>query len=214
MNNRTRNILVASLGTGTAAVALCFIAAGCTPKIDLNPYEALGTVTAEETVKLLGAKGQVLVMARDAGADKNPSVEAELKAFRQTLKKHAGISLVSERILATPMLMMATGGGVPPDQLFKALETHPKVGALVLFCSLPALTDAELESLKEASVKTIVVSAFHSRYRELLEDGVIHRAIVPRPEAPPADAPAPRTVRERFDQDYAIVTPANAAGWQ
>lgn len=214
MNNRTRNILVASLATGAAAASLYFVAAGRAPKIDLNPYEALGAVTAEETAKLLNNKGQVLVMARDTGADKNPSVEAELKAFRQTLKKHTGISLVTERILATPVMMMATGGGVPPDQLFKALETHPDVGAVVLFCSLPALAKAELESLKEAGAKTIVVSSFHPRYRELLEEGVIHLAIAPRSEPPPPEAPPPRTLRERFDQDYTIVTPANAAGWQ
>ena len=143
MDRQTRDVLVASLAVGAVAVSLYFAFAGRSPRIDLNPYEALGAVTAEETAKLLNNKGQVLVLARDTGPDKNPSVEAELKAFRQTLKKHAGLSQVTERFLATPMLMMATGGGVPPDHLARALQAHPDVGALVLFCGLPPLAEAQ-----------------------------------------------------------------------
>lgn len=211
MNKQTKDVMVASLAAGAAAVSLYFAFAGRSPKIDLNSYEVLGAVTAEETAKLLGNKGQVLVMARDTGADKNPSVEAELKAFRQTLKQHAGLSQVTERVLATPMLMMATGGGVPPDQLFKALETHTNVGAVVLFCAVPPLADSESETLKKHGVKTVVVSSFHPDYRRLLEQQVIHLVIVLRPDAPLPGAQPPRTLRERFDQDYIIVTPADAA---
>ena len=211
MNKPTRDLLLAGLAAGAVAVSLYFALAGRSPKIDLNPYAALGAVTAEETAKLLGNQGRVLVMVRDTGADRNPSVEAELKAFRQTLKKHAGLSQVTEKIRVTPMLMMATGGGVPPDQLFKALATHANVGALVLFGGLPPLAEPELETLKKSGVKIVVVSSFHPGYRRLLEQQVIHLAIVPRPEAPPPGAQPPRTLRERFDEDYAIVTPADAA---
>ena len=211
MTKKTRDTVVVSLAVGAAAVSLYFAFPGRSPKIDFNPYDTLGAVAAEETAKLLGNKGRVLVMARDTGAEKNPSVEAELKAFRRTLKKHAGLSQVTERILATPMLMMATGGGVPPDQLFKALETHANVGALVLFCGMPPLADPELETLKKHGVKTVVVSSFHPGYRRLLEQQVIHLAIVPRPDAPAPGAQPPQTLRERFDQDFMIVTPADAA---
>src|SRR5947208_16325226 len=126
-NKRTKDIIVGSLAVGVAAVTLYFAFAGNSQKINLDPYQVLGAVTAEETAKLLGNKGQVLVMAPDTGANKNPSVEAELEAFRQTLKKQKGMSIITEKIQATPMLMMATGGGVPPEQLFKALERHANV---------------------------------------------------------------------------------------
>ena len=90
MDKRTRDIIVATLAVGAAAVALYFALAGRSQKINLDPYDVLGAITAEETAKLLGNKGQVLVMARGTGANKNPSVEAELKAFQQTLKKQKG----------------------------------------------------------------------------------------------------------------------------
>ena len=108
---RIKDLMVAMLAVGAAAVSLYFVFAGRSEKVNVDTYEVLGAVTAEETAKLLGNKGQVLVMARDAGADKNPSVEAELKAFRRTLKKHPGLGAVTEKVQVTPMLLMATGGG-------------------------------------------------------------------------------------------------------
>ena len=211
MGKRTKDVIVVSLAIGAAVASLYFGFAGRSPKLNLDPYEVLGAVTAEETAKLLADKGLVLVMARDTGADKNPSVEAELNAFQQTLKKHPGLRLVTERIQVTPMLMMATGGGVPPDQLFKALETHANVGALVLFFGFPPLADPELEALEKSGIKIVVVSSFHSGYKRLLERRAIHLAILPRQEATQPSSQAPRSLRERFDQDYIIVTPVEAA---
>jgi len=211
MDKRTKDVIVVSLALGAAVASLYLGFAGRSPKVNLDPYEVLGAVTAEETAKLLADKGLVLVMARDTGADKNPSVEAELNAFQQTLKKHPGLRLVTERVQVTPMLMMATGGGVPPDQLFKVLKTHTNVGALVLFFGFPALADPELEVMEKSGVKTVVVSSFHPDYKRLLERRAIHLAIVPRQEAIQPSSPAPRTPRERFDQDFILVTAVEAA---
>lgn len=211
MNKKNKDILLVSLAACAVAGSLYFTSTGRSPKIDLSTYEALGAVTAEETAKLLGNKGRVLVIARDTGPDKNPSVESEIEAFRRALKKHAGLSQVTQRFQATPTLMMGTGGSVPPEQLSQALEAHADVGALVLFCGLPPLADSQLETLRKRGLKTVVVSSFHPDYGPLLEQGVIHLAIVPRPEEPPPGTQPPRTLRERFDQDYAIVTAADAA---
>ena len=147
MGKRTQTTMVALLVVGAAA-SLYFAFADRSQKINLDTYDVLGKVTAEETAKLLGSNGQVLVMARDTGADKNPSVEAELKAFQQTLKKYGGLSVIIERIQVTPMLMMSTGGGVPPDQLLKVGRTHPNIAAIVLFFGFPEMADEEIEALK------------------------------------------------------------------
>ena len=211
MDKRVKNIIVASAALSVAAVSVYYAVTGGAPKINLGPYDVLGAVTAEETAKLLGDKGQVLVIVRDTGPDKNPSIEAELKAFQQTLKKRAGLSVQVERFRVTPVLMMATGGGLPTDAFFKALETHGNTGAVVLFLGFPSLTEPEIGVLKKAGVKTVVVSSLRSGYKRLLERQAIHVAIVPRAETPPPGGPTPRTVRERFDQLYTILTPADAA---
>lgn len=211
MNKRRKDLLLLGLAALAAVVSLYFAFVGSGPRIELGTYEALGTVTAEETAKLLGNQGRVLVIARDTGEDKNPSVEAQMVAFERTLKKHAGLSQVTMRFEATPLLMMATGGGVPPDHLARALQAHPDVRGLVLFCGLPPSSASEWRILRQRGIKTLVVSSFRPDYGELLEQAVIHRVITPRPEPPPPDAPPPRTLRERFDQDYAILEAADAA---
>ena len=86
--------------------------------------------------------------------------------------------------------MMATGRGVPPEQFFKALETHPNLGAVVLFLGFPQLTDSELEVLKQTGVKIVVACALRPGDRGLIERQAIHLAIVPRSDSPPPGTPA------------------------
>jgi hypothetical protein len=211
MGKRTKDFIVGTLAVGAAAIAIYFALAGRSQKINLDLYDVLGAVTAEETARLLGNKGQVLVIARGAGADKNPSVEAELKAFQQTLKSQKGMSVITEMMQVSPNQMMATGGGVPPEQFLKALETHANLGAVVLFMGFPQLTDSDLEGLKKSGVKIVVAGALRPGDRQLIERQAIHLAIVPRSDSPSPGAPAPRTVRERFDQEFTIIAPTTAA---
>ena len=211
MNTGTKNFMVGSVAVCAAVVALYFAFADRSPKLNLDPYDVLGAVTAEETAKLLGNKGLVLLIVRDTGPNKNPSVEAELKAFQETLKKQRGLGAVIERIPLTPMMMMATGGGAPPDEFLKAIQTHANAGAVVLFFGFPQLTEPELQTLKQSGVKMVVVSSFRTGYKQLLERQAIHLAVVPRSDAPPPGTQTPRTLRERFDQLYTTFTPADTA---
>ena len=212
MNKRTRDMAVGSLAVGVAAVCLCLGCGVPGPKVDLNnTYEVLGAVTAEETAKLAGGQGRVMVFVRDTGNVKNPWVQAELDAFQQTLKKHAGLTLVTETIPVSPVLMRGTGGGLPAEQFLKALESHPDLAAVVSFFGFPQLAEPELEALKKSGVKTVVVSSLRPGYKQLLERQAIQLAIVPRAGAPPPGAPPARTLRERFDREYTLLTPAEAA---
>jgi hypothetical protein len=208
VNKRSKELVIGTLAVGATAVSLYFAFAGRTPKIDSGPYEALGVVTAEETAKLLGKRGQVLVMVTDTGSFKNPSVEAELSAFQQALKREREISVITEKVLARPMQMMATGGGVTAGQLLKAIEGHPTLAGLVLFLGFPQLSDSELATMKKSGVKTVVASSLRPGYERLIEEQVLQVVIVPRPEPPPDNAPPPRTLRERFDQQFSIITAA------
>ncbi|MCZ7640652.1 MAG: hypothetical protein M5U12_34080 [Verrucomicrobia bacterium] len=207
MDKRTKDLVVGSLAVAAIGMAVYWGLTGHSPRINLDPYEVLGAVTAEETAKLLRAPGPVLVMVRGAGAHENPSVEAQLKAFERSLNRQDGMRSITVRVEATPMLMMATGGGIPPDQLFEALAAHADVAAVVLFGGLPALSDPEVEALRKRAVKVVVVSSLRPDYGRLMEQGVLHLAVVPRPDSPPPGGERSRTLRERFDREYLLVTP-------
>jgi len=203
---RTKEILIAAVAIGAAVVSVYYAISGRSEKVNLDTYSVLGTVAAEESAKLAGNKGQILIMVPDSGPNKNPSIEAEVKAFQESLKKQK-LGVIIEKVNVTPMMMMATGGGVPPDQFFKALEQHKGIAAVALLFGFPELSASDVETLKKYNVKTIVVSSFRSGYKRFLDTGALHLVISPRQDTPPANAQPPRTVRERFDQDFVLITP-------
>lgn len=207
---RPKDIMVAALAVGAAAVGLYFATGERPQKVNLDIYSVIGAVTAEETVKLLGGKGQVVIVIRDLGPAKDPSIEAQLESFRQTLKKHAGMSAAVEKIQIPPMQMMALGG-VPPAQLLRIVRDRANLSAVVSFLGFPQAGDSELDGLKKTGVKMVVISSLRPGYRRLLERQNIHLAIVPRAEPQPVSGSAPRTIRERFDLEYLVLTPADAS---
>src|SRR5262245_46760029 len=176
MTQQSKRVLIAIVAVAAAATSVYMASVGRSPKVNLESYEVLGAVTAEETAKLLANKGRVLVMARGSGDVVNPSVEAELKAFSNSLKKHSSIETSIEKVELAPMQMMATGGGIPADVLFKTLDTHPRLAGLVLFLGFPPLADLEVEALRKFGVKIVVVSAFQPDVRRLLDLRAIHLA--------------------------------------
>ncbi|MHC1767706.1 MAG: hypothetical protein AB9869_26095 [Verrucomicrobiia bacterium] len=200
--NKGRDILLGSLAVLAVVGSLYFIFGNRSQRVNLGTYEVLGAVTAEETAKLINHHGRVLVMARDLG--ENTSTEAELEAFARTLKKHSGVSVITEKVQVAPMDMMATGGSVPPETLFNALEKHPDLAALVLFFAFPQLADSELERLRQYKAKTVVVSSLRPEYERLLDEQTIQMAIVPRPDALETGNANAGTLRERFDQEFVV----------
>jgi hypothetical protein len=176
------------------------------PKIDLNPYQALGAVAAEETSKLLGQQGEIVIVIPDPGSDRDPVMDAQLAAFQSGLKKAGKVVVRStETVKMDPFLSMRTGGAIPPDQFLGLLKKHSGVAALVLFIGFPALGDHEMAELKTRSVKRIVISAAIPGYENLIEQGILHLAIVPRTRPADQTLPPPKTTREAFDQEYVIL---------
>ena len=183
-----------------------------TQTFDLNPYQALGTGAAEETAKLLGNAGSVVVISPDNSESKNAAVEGQLKSFKDTLKKNKAISVAATvEFKVTPMERMATGGAILRDQFLQALQSHPNAGAVVLFCPFPPLAPQDFATLKQSGIKVIVASACVPGYRKLVESQVIHLAIVPQFERPATSSNPPTTLRGWFEQEFLVVSAANAA---
>jgi len=179
------------------------------PKIELNPYQALGTVAAEETIKLIGDKDQIVVATQDSREFEMPALAAQLKAFQTTARKRAKVTV--EKITMDAMTMMTAGGRIPAEQFFEILQKYPKAGAIVLFLGFALLRDRDSDALQQRAPKMVVVAAYRADYQELLERRLIDLAIVPRFDALPEIAKKPRTLREWFEQEYVILAPEKAS---
>ncbi len=210
----TKDKLFAVLAILVIAGAVAWIYRGQSggQNFDLSPYRALGAGTAEETTKLLGNAGSVLVISPDTSDAQNTAVEGQLRSFQDTLKKNKAMSIAATvNFKLTPMERMATGGAVPVDQFLQALKSHSNAGAVVLFCAFPQLSPQDYATLKQSGVKVIVASACVPGYRKLVESQVIHLAIVPQSERSLPAGKSPTTLRGWFEQEFLVVSAANAA---
>lgn len=210
-----KKIVVAVMTIALVAIAIKLVYAsfsGGSLKFDLDPYRALGSGAAEETAKLLGNKGQVVIIVPDTSQFKNPAVDGQLKSFQQTLTRNKGLTVADTvRFKLTPMERMATGGAAPRDLFIGALQNHPGLGAVVLFCGFPPLGLQDYETLKQSGAKVVVVSGYLPAYRKLLEGQLMHVAIVPKFDQSAAPAQEPKTLREWFERDYQVVTADSTA---
>ena len=177
------------------------------PKIDSDIYEALGSITAEETAKLLGKKGEIVVITWEI---RNQVLEAQMASFARTIKKHQGLRLATiEKVKRDPAQMMSTGGAVPADEFLKIIKAHPTAGAFVLFLAFPNLSPQALKTINNQT-KFVVVSGCNPGYKKLLMERTIQLAIVPQFDRTINIHP-PQTSQENFDQNYQIVTPEKAS---
>ena len=181
------------------------------PKIELGPYQSLGMVTAEETLKLIGDKDQIVVATQDSREFEMPALVAQLKAFETTVRKKGKVRVDVEKITMDAMAMMAAGGRMSAGDFFKILEKHPKAGAVVLFFGFPMMSDRDFDALKQRVPKLIVVASYRGDYQQLLQRRLIDLVIVPRYDSPPETARKPQTLREWFDQEYVIIGPEQAS---
>src|SRR5437773_1987592 len=98
------------------------------PKMELGPYQALGTVAAEETMKLIAGRDQIVVVAQDTREIELPALAAQLKAFQASARKNARVTVNLERITMDAMTMMTAGGRVPSVSFLKLLHKYPESG--------------------------------------------------------------------------------------
>jgi len=211
MIKKTIGPVIAIIAIVGAALWIYRSMSGAPETFDLSTYNALGAGAAEETARLLGNKGQVVVIAPDTSEFKNPAVESQVDSFQKTAKKSGLTIAATVRFKVTPMESMALGGAVPRDRFLSALQSHPNTSAVILFCAFPSLASPDYDVLKSGGTKCVVASGYLPGYRNLLNAQVIHVAIVPKFDRSETPAKEPKTLREWFEQEFLVITPGKTA---
>lgn len=168
--------------------------------------EGLGVAVAEETAKLLGGQGKVVLILPRRGNYKDPTVELQQSAFVKTLAKTKGLSLAATESLETERPGTMGGGGLDPEQFRQLIQRHTGAEGFVSLAGLPEFPkDAPLAL---PGKKLLVVGSPSPQLKALLVGGVVQVAIIPRTNPPTGTKP--RTAREWFNSAYEVVTPASA----
>ena len=197
--------VVAVLAIIGSLVYLYFTQVATGPKINLKPFENLGFVAAEETAKILGGQGRVILINEVFEAMKSPHTESQLKGFKAGLAKSSGVQL--KEIKEFKRSMSDDPQHWPPGQAGRFANMAEGAGVAVLFVSLPMdISKDDLVALKECTTKLVLVTSQSPVLKKMLQERAIHTALVSR--FPPKPAPEGReTPRQWFDRVYMVVTP-------
>ncbi len=98
-NGRQGIVIIASIGVIVASLAWIYFTQFAAPKTNLVLHQGIGEVMAEETSKLIGRKGQVIVMAINPRAA--PELETQLATFQEVIGKAGGIAIKETVFLDT-----------------------------------------------------------------------------------------------------------------
>lgn len=168
--------------------------------------EGLGMAAAEESARLAGSSGKVVLILPKRGTFVDPLVEIQRAAFAKALAGHAGVSLLATESVETERPGTMGAGGLDPAE-FQAILTRA-AGAKVV-ASLAGFPEFPADKpLVAEGKKIVVVGSGTPQLKALLSAEVVQVAIVPRVK-PAANSDKPKTAREWFKHSYEIITPAN-----
>jgi hypothetical protein len=193
---------------------------GRKPPLRLEPFEAIGEMAAEETARLLGGRGQVVIVTFDPSKVRMPParmvaavLKAEMKGFNNAIKKHNNLTVLATESVEVPHLgAFYPDSGLPADRFFELVEKYRAADAIVSFAGLPLLQEQDFNKLRTTMPKIVAVASFGSGpYQKLLEARVVQVVIVPRPPDSTQPSTKPKTLREWFDRYYEVVTAQTAA---
>lgn len=206
--NKIKAVL-AMLAIGGAFAWLYLFYNPLTPGIDHQPHEALGEVLAQETIKLLGTGGKVIIISRDTHTFPNPASDTQLKRFEQVLKK-GGVKAGTLHLLKmNPIGLMM----VPPGDFLEIIKKGSDADVIVSFLGPPVLSDEQIAKLGNKRPKIIAVCSGEMPARinlkQMFDEKLLRAAVLSR-KNPPARS-AGSSSRDHFEQWFWLATPANVA---
>jgi hypothetical protein len=158
---------------------------------------------AEETAKLLGNRGSVVMIAIAPAAGIPPQSEAI--AFEKAVKKAGRVTLAGKEYMDVDRESME----LSVEKFLKIASRYPKADAIVSLVGCPLLKESDMAQFGEKPPKLIIVGWSSTGVRAMLQQKIVQVAVLSRLSAPPQKSP--KTTREWFDQYFEIFTSANAA---
>jgi len=171
-------------------------------------FQAYSQVTAQEISRLLGGRGDVVVLIWGPPSDdaSNPEGLPDVRAISAALQKDGLHVLAKESV---PPVRSGHGLVWTAENYRSVQEHYPQAAALVSFVGSPQLSAEDIRALPSPRPKLVVVRlAEVETAKPLLQQGVLDGAVLPQTGAPPSNH-QPKTAREWFDKYYLFATPAN-----
>ena len=168
----------------------------------VQTHTTVGEVLAEETIKLVGHTGQIVVITLEEGQSSESDTHYE--AFKDGLKR-SSIKILRTDTISGTKSKYGPGSGISGRRFVRAITQYPHADAIVSLVGLPDADEEELKELRGKPIPKVVAFARDSKaLQEFFTNKWLNVAIVPRIQK--SSAPAkPKTSREWFDKQFEIV---------
>jgi len=205
MTPRTKNALLAvtSLVAISSSAAWIYYYQFKAPKHDVGLHQRIGEVMAEETARLVGPKGRLVLITIPTGPE--PELRTQLDAFRRRLKTLGDYDLKEHELDTKDQPKYGLGAGLSGRRFVRTIKNNPKADGIVSFVGAPRLSEDELTALPKAP-KFIAEARSPDHLPKLFQKQIIQVAIVSRFVFPAPDPRTPKTAQQWFDKRYQIIT--------
>lgn len=205
MTSKAKNgfLAIGSLFIITASVSWIYYQQVETPKHNVALHQRVGEVMAEQTARILGRTGRILLITIPVGGQ--PELQTQLKAFRSTLKQLGDFHLKEHELDTKDQPKYGIGTGLSGRRFVRTVKNNPDTDVLVSFVGAPNLSDEEVAELKHLP-KFIAESRSTDHLPKLFEKQIIQVAVVSRFVFPAPGPLSPKTPQEWFDKRFQIVS--------
>ena len=172
------------------------------PKHNVKLHQRVGEVMAEQTARIVGRKGLVVLLFIPTGSE--PELRTQLEAFRRALRKLGDYDIKEHEFDPKDQPKYALGTGLSGRRFARAVKNNPKADAIVSFVGAPRLSEEDLAALTKVP-KFIAESRSPDHLPKLFEKRLIQVAVVSRFVFPAPGPRKPKTPQQWFDKRYQII---------
>ena len=173
------------------------------PDANVPLHQSVGHALAEETSRVLGHHGNIVIISMDAR--NSPELKIQVAAFSKELQTLGDLT-IKDNVILDPgeNPKFRPGSGLSAKRFLKIVRKHPGTDAFVSFVGAPQLSDEDVAQLK-SSPKLIAETHSPEKLMNLLQKRILVCAIVPRFEFPAPGPRQPHTSRQWFDHYFQVV---------
>jgi hypothetical protein len=178
------------------------------PKINVALHQGIGEALADETIRFLENRGDILVITMAEGDSE--ILAAQFAAFSTKIKKSSGIRIKDVEVIDSEKKdKYGPGLGLSASKLAREVKKNVKKAAIVSFVGLPELDEEEFAALGDSVPALFAFSRDREKLGPLVKRKILKAAIVPRFQFPAPGPEAPRNSGAWFTNQYQVIRPAS-----
>jgi hypothetical protein len=172
------------------------------PTHNVALHQRIGEIMAEQTAKIVGAKGRLVIITIPRGSE--PELKTQLDAFYRKLKTLGHYDVKEHEMDTKDQPKYGLGAGLSGRRFVRTVKNNPKADAIVSFVGAPKMGDDEVAELTQPP-KFIAETKSPDHLPKLFEKNLIQVAVASRFIFPAPGPQKPKTPQELFEKRYQIV---------